>query len=345
MWLQSMNNIVTCKKILRLLSLIIILMVVVRESHAACAGRVLNPVTDLCWSCIFPISLGSAEVGNLGGYKDIENPPNPVCTCPIPAPPFVRIGATIGMWEPLRLAEVVREPFCMPSIGGMNIGSGIEIIGKAGPTRSKGTNTDSSFYHAHWFNYPVMTAMSLANDSLCLTTGGFDVSYMTEFDPLWVDPELSFLISPESVLFTNPVIVAACAADCIAATAALPIDFMFWCQGCNGTTYPISGQVAAHVNGQQAGVLLVERMTYKLHRQGQLWGSIGATSLCALYPMPMMRKSQYRYQPAYPIPTVGAKCCYPYGHTSLTWEFGREYPIGGEDFVYMVWRKRNCCAL
>lgn len=37
------------------------------SADSACEGRFVNPITDICWSCIFPLSLGSIKVsqGNL----------------------------------------------------------------------------------------------------------------------------------------------------------------------------------------------------------------------------------------------------------------------------------------
>ena len=31
-----------------------------------CTGKFLNPLTDICWSCLFPISLGGAPLATLG---------------------------------------------------------------------------------------------------------------------------------------------------------------------------------------------------------------------------------------------------------------------------------------
>ncbi|WP_230323437.1 TraU family protein, partial [Salmonella enterica] len=31
-------------------------------ADAACESRFVNPITDICWSCIFPLSLGSTKV-------------------------------------------------------------------------------------------------------------------------------------------------------------------------------------------------------------------------------------------------------------------------------------------
>ncbi|NDE19534.1 MAG: conjugative transfer protein, partial [Alphaproteobacteria bacterium] len=27
------------------------------------------------------------------------------------------------------------------------------------------------------------------------------------------------------------------------------------------------------------------------------------------------------------------------------WQAGREFPVWGEDFSFLIWRKRDCCVL
>ena len=45
-----------------------------------CHGRFMNPITDICWSCVFPLTIGSASlVGD--GQDDTGNPSNPICFC------------------------------------------------------------------------------------------------------------------------------------------------------------------------------------------------------------------------------------------------------------------------
>ncbi len=168
---------------------------------------------------------------------------------------------------------------------------------------------------------------------------------MTELDPLWQNSELTTILNPEAVLFANPVAYAACAADCVAATAALPIDALFWCSGCQGVMYPLNGKVAAQYGHVQGSRLAVQRMAFKLHRMGILWGSYGSEGLCSNYPMPIMKKSQYRIQATNPVPMVsGRLACGPLGSHQLL-KGGRMIPAVGEDFGYLIWRKRNCCML
>ncbi|EOZ1548727.1 fertility inhibition protein FinO [Escherichia coli] len=39
------------------------------SADSACEGRFVNPITDICWSCIFPLSLGSIKVSQ--GIRDV----------------------------------------------------------------------------------------------------------------------------------------------------------------------------------------------------------------------------------------------------------------------------------
>lgn len=82
------------------------------SADSACEGRFVNPITDICWSCIFPLSLGSIKVSQ-GKVPDTANPSMPIQICPAPPPLFRRIGLAIGYWEPMALTDVTRSPGCM----------------------------------------------------------------------------------------------------------------------------------------------------------------------------------------------------------------------------------------
>src|SRR3546814_6426677 len=94
--------------------------------------------------------------------------------------------------------------------------------------------------------------MEIVTDFLCLESGSIDILYISEIDPLWQDSELTAIINPEAVLFANPLALAACAADCVSATVNLPVDEMFWCAGCQGSMYPMNGNVSASIGHVQA---------------------------------------------------------------------------------------------
>ena len=96
----------------------------------------------------------------------------------------------------------------------------------------------------------------------------------------------------------------------------------------------------------QASLLAAQRLVYRLHRAGIAWGTSGSAALCARYPMPIMKKSQYRWQMTEPVPATSPMTgCNPTGRSSVLWEALRELPVAGESFGYLLWRKRTCCLL
>ncbi|MCF6196996.1 MAG: TraU family protein [Emcibacter sp.] len=51
-------------------------------------------------------------------------------------------------------------------------------------------------------------------------------------------------------------------------------------------------------------------------------------------------------QPVNPVPaTSGPNTCVPMGRSNVLFESGRMIPVIGEDFGYLIWRKRNCCVM
>jgi conjugal transfer pilus assembly protein TraU len=315
-------------------------------AHAAagpgrCTGKFVNPITDICWSCLFPISIGGLKIWP-SSRPDTSNPALPVCLCGL------RPGIAMGFWEPVRLADVSMKPWCFVNLGGMKLDPGFDIGFKsmAGPSAVGGNTQYNSQWHVHWYAYPLIYWMEIVADFLCLESGSIDILYITEIDPLWQDSELTAIINPEAVLFANPLALAACAADCVAATAKLPTDELFWCAGCQGTMYPLNGNVSATIGHVQASRLALARFSYKLHRELVAWGTMGSKGLCGKYLMPVMRKQQYRFQATNPNPqTKGRYACAPIGASTTFMSAGQVYPAIGEDMGYLVWRKRNCCAL
>ena len=110
--------------------------------------------------------------------------------------------------------------------------------------------------------------------------------------------------------------------------------------------YPLTGNVAAHVGGVQASLLAAQRLLYRLHRAGLAWGTSGSGALCGRYPMPIMKKSQYRWQMTQPVPaSIRSPAATRPGAPRCLWETLRELPVSGENFGYLLWRKRNMPAL
>jgi conjugal transfer pilus assembly protein TraU len=312
---------------------------------ATCHGKFVNPITDICWSCLFPLSVGGLEIWP-SDRPDTKNPVSPVCACGTPTP---RIGIAIGFWEPSRMIDVTTKPWCFPSLGGTSLNPGFDI-GRGQSTHSMmggGADSNSAKYYAHYYIYPLLYWMEILTDFACFEQSTFDIAYVTEIDPLWNDSQLTALINPEVALFANPIAVAACVADCAKTSAKkLPIDELFWCAGCQGSMYPMNGNISASVSRAQSGRLAAERILYKMHRMGLSWGTAGSRALCGKYLMPVLKKSQYRIQMTNPVATTkGDFACSPIGATTMNPQTGRTYPVKGEDMSFLIWRKRNCCLL
>lgn len=305
-----------------------------------CTGRFVNPISDVCWECIGPITLGSIPIYPTK-KRDFGNPSSPICAC---AQPIPRIGLAIGFWEPARLADVTRDKWCFPNLGGMSIDVGIGFLDKSSEARINDVELDN--WHVHWYTYPLLYWLELLTDFLCLEQSSFDIAYVTELDPLWQDDSLNLIISPEAGLFATLPAQLACAADCMLASTHMARPEMFWCMGCSGSTYPTTGNINHQNSEVQGAVLAAQRMGYKLHRQLVAWQTSGSAAMCQKIPMPVMDKRQYRWQMTNPKAlTKGPFTCPTTGATSMTYEFNTVRPVVAKDLGFLVWRKRNCCAL
>ncbi len=306
----------------------------------SCKGRFMNPITDICWSCVFPLTIANSQILT-ASQEDIASMggSNPLCNCDL------RVGMKVGFWEPSRLVDVTRTPYCFVGLGGITMDFGFKA-----PAHGRDYidgKTKSSFYQVHWYTNPLMFWLEVLLDNTCLERGVFDLVYITEIDPLWADSETSFIINPDVTLFSNIVAQAACAADCVASTVGFPLSELFWCAGCQGSMYPLTGFVGSHIGAVQASSLLVSRMINKLHRQGVMWAASGESGLCGYYPQLVMDKRNYKYSMVYPRPQttkILGRCCQPLGRSSVLWGAGKEYPVSGEDFTYQIFRKRDCCS-
>lgn len=304
-----------------------------------CVGRVTNPVTDVCWKCVFPIHIAGFEVFKSSMADRKPSTRSPICFCKKPWLPLPMPGIPIAFWEPVRLVDVTKSPMCMVSLGGISLGT----------SHQRGMKDDqegSAFYHVHWYIYPVIFWLELLVDFACLDTSSVDIAYLTEFDPLWSDDAKSAILNPEAILFGNPLAQGACITDCAKSSLpkGTPLDSLFWCCGCQGSMYPYTGTMTGYNGGVQASTLLVSRMIAKLHREFLLWATWGKPMIsnrCMKYPKPLIDKSAYRLQMTFPIPE--AKQCRTIGETEVTWQSGKEFPVKGEDFAYLVWHKRECC--
>lgn len=339
----------------RIFIFFIVIFPILVKADPTCKGKFVNPITDICWSCIMPISIGNINFGTSGlapKRRDIKNPSCPLCVCMkggLPVP-----GVSIGFWEPVRLVDITRTPYCMTNLGGLSLGNNTERITSYNSSYQD-RHVHSSFYHLHYYIFPLIYWLELITDFVCLEQSSFDVAYMSEFDVTWNDEKLQSLLNPEAFLFGNPIAQAACGIDCAAATVKTPLDSMFWCAGCLGNLYPLSGESSDHIGGIQTSSLLTARILAKMHRLGLAWETStdentslsGSGKLCTKTIALRTKKSQYKLQLTNPRSTNGRGDlgCWPLGLCDMLYSPGNEYPNDGQDFGYLIWRKRNCCAL
>lgn len=310
----------------------------------ACNGRFPNPISDICWSCIFPIKLGSKTL--MGSNQD-DNDSSNSYTCSCSSGTSVTLGLNLSFFEPARIAEVVRQPYCFPMLGGAKLDMGVRAPAHGRVAGSNAKGMTGSFYQAHWYINPMLFYLEAIMDNNCLEQNVFDMAYVTELDPLWNDTDATFVLNPDATLFTDMAAKIACGYDCVQASIGMPTDNIWWCAGCQGHMYPLTGYVSAHVSGIQASTLIMQRLTNKLHREGLMWAASGKEGRCGFYIEPLMKKSNYKYQMIYPrrqTAKVDGKCCQPFGRTTQLWQAGKEFPFGGEDFAYQIFRKRDCCS-
>lgn len=321
------------------LALLLLLLCTSAPALAQCHGR-FPFLTDICLSCIFPIRLANSASFSFG-QEDTPNPGgSPLCRC------GANIGFKVSFWEPARHADVTRTPWCLVSLGGAKVDLGFSP--PRGSTARRPDGTQRAFYQAHWYVNPILYWLQLVPQFRCLESGEFDLVYLTEVDPTWNDDELSMILNPDAGLFGSTVAQGACAADCGAASAGFPLSPLFWCGGCQGSLYPLNGTIHDHQGGVASSSLITQRLAAKMHRELLLWSGAGRDGFCGLYPRLLMDKTEYKYSMTYPLPQTAenplSRCCQPFGRSTSIWGAGREYPMAGEDFGYMVFRKRNCCV-
>ena len=207
-------------------------------------------ITDVCWSCIFPIKIAGVPISGPGGSYPDDSAKNPLCLCNdnlgVPRP-----GVTTSMWEPARLIEFQRVPGCSSVLNGMRFPFDRTNQGHHGEGDMDGG--DGSFMHYHYYAFPLLTMLDLFIKQACNPDGymDLDIMYLSELDPTWNNDELAFFTNPEAALVANPVAAMACTADAVSSTAGKPLKQMFWCAGSWGTLYPLSGNQNGGEGGDQ----------------------------------------------------------------------------------------------
>lgn len=330
------------------------------NARAGCSGEFYDPINDVCWGCIFPVYLSKAALSFFDQPK-LQEQPLDVDSCD-PKGVTCRCGDTCGIpvsfYEPARHFDVTKQPGCFPGLGLDLDMSGLPGAVSGVQTLTAGKAQPRSFNHVNVYVDPILFWAGIILDFPCLEQKGFDLLYSTPADICWGDEAACQWLNPESFLFGNIASIMACSADCIAETAAFfrdetseieswAIDATYWCAGCNGAALPLSGY-KEYTPGQALSDTQVmgQRIFQKLHRELLVWGTSGAPGMCGYYPKPIMQKTDYKNSMLYPIAQTERSllsCCQMFGTSTELWGAGKSFPIKGEDYSFMVFRKRDCC--
>lgn len=297
-------------------------------------------ITDICWSCIFPITIAGVPMSGGQGSPPSGSAKTPLCACEdnLGVP---RAGVLTAMWEPARLVEFQRVPGCSSVLNGAMFPFDRTNQGHHGNGVMDGG--DGSFMHYHYYAFPLLIMLELFVKSSCNPDGfmDLDIMYMSELDPTWNNDELAFFTNPEAAAVANPVATMACMPDAISSSVGKPIKELFWCAGSWGNLYPISGHQTGGNGVIHDSSLLSARVLAALHRRGLAWKTMGEGAMCRGVLSPMLPKTQYKFTLLHPIAETNSS--HVMGESTLTWGLARTIPAVGEDPVYTIWRWNDCC--
>ncbi|MBE7540561.1 MAG: TraU family protein [Opitutaceae bacterium] len=321
-------------------------------ASATCSGRFPNPITDICWRCMFPLRLGNTIIWGRGQHdNDSSKDSKFVCACGMSW-----VGISTGYWEPSHLIDVSADPYCTPSLGG-------KVLSDFGlPADAEGTNspqrgvTGHSYTSLHYITYrfPVLELLQVLSDNPCVDRSPFDILDFSAVNPGWVDEQIGALLNPDAFLYgtiealMTGVPVGVCSTTETEDEACLALRRLaHWSVGFNGMTYPLSGTSAGRDSTIAVTMNIAKRAFTVQHRTMRVWGTSGKKGLCGYYPQPFLDDTDYKLSMLYPLPqatpTLNGKCCQTFGGSTLAWGAGRTWPVKGEDFSYLVFKKRDCC--
>lgn len=329
---------------------------VTTPSGGKCENKFPDLFKDICWKCMFPIRIGGRKIMDTGsmpdniseltGNIDDYNPDKYLCSCK-DSDDVTYYGVMVSFWEPVRVMEVVPKPGCFNFLFGMDLSS-VLVDGYGTKGQAQTTALEKSFQQVHYIHAPLMQILEIfgmADFCADWLLTGLDIAYMTEVDPVWNNEELDILVRAEAAVFGNPIAQALCAVDCLAASVGYPLNPLFWCAGCWGGTYPMSGNVLHVGSPVTVSSLQMTKLLARLTRYpvppAQEYDTSSVIAECGAVYRPVIKKSQYRINTLNPI--AESTSFHTIGASSLTWGEWRNIPATGENHTFVVWRKRNCC--
>lgn len=300
-------------------------------------GSMINPITDVVWDCIFPISIAGIPI-DLGNHPPDNTSSEFFCQCE--GQGYLGIGFVVSFWEPARMVDTVKDPWCFPGIG-MELDGGSTGLGYTGGGSYRPNGVGNiAFQHYHYYIMPLWAVLDLFTDIPCLSDETtFDLAMVSEIRPDWGDDLTAANLFPETALMANPATVLACMADAAASAVQKPIDALYWCIGAWGTTYPATGHIVAK-DYVAANAGIAAKALYVNARTALLPDR--AVNYCGATYMPMWVKSHWRIQQVDPVTD---NRCHALGHPGILWTHGKNKTVGGDNFSWLLFRKVECCVV
>ena len=128
-----------------------------------CNGKFANPITDYCWSSVFPIKIAGIDLGLISGQEEKDSNTDAICTCGTGLDAL--IGVSTSFWEPSVMVDVVRKPFCLSGLGGIDLGNIINAPPAGFSGVDGGAVTKDAFYQMHWYQNPILFWLDIVVDN------------------------------------------------------------------------------------------------------------------------------------------------------------------------------------
>ena len=291
---------------------------------------VFNPIKTIDWSF----------------FGDNFNYTIKLCSCKVGDTGLSKAGFEASFYEPIGLIDVTATPWDFPSIG-------IKLdksMGRKQGTVNASNSGSKAFRYTHFIIYPIFAVLNFVTDYVCFERlSVLTFGFMSEINPAWNNDTIAGFLSPEKLIFA--LATPACIADCAASTFNKPINSLYFCAGCWEPLNTNTGWTTGAQPVTEAGTLAVRLLddmhkTYALSKTSNasfLSMTTDATlksSMCQESYFPLVLKSQYKLQLAYPVTWDAVTI----GKVRTPWA---DYKLGKdrlEDMAFWLWRKRDMCA-
>ncbi len=304
---------------------------------AACTNKsFLDPITDIDWDCIFPMSIAGIPI-DMGEHPPDDTDNEFYCYCSDRY--LAGYGFPIQYWEPALIVDTVADAWCFPAIGAdMSSDTDKNLSGSLNTSIGQG-DANHAFQQYHIYDYPVWSILGMFLDDSCMeSSAAFDIAMVSEIRPDWSDDFTAMAIYPETALMGNEAAVLACIADAVATTVQEPIDALYWCMGAWGLTYPMTGNITSK-DYVEANAGIAARALY-VNSRDLLLEDRAADKCESLY-LPIWIKSHWRLQEVRPMVDDH---CHVIGEPGLLWDWAKDPPGFSDNFSWVVFRKVDCCV-